>query len=133
MLRHPAALAALVGAGAEPAAGAGEHDRADVVVDGELPQPVPQRHHDVERHRVHPLGQVERDEGDAGRRSVDQHVIHARQYVGTRPPGTGEGPDRVVRALVVPAGRRVAAGQLLFSRMLKLAPRELVAFAVAVS
>ncbi len=101
---HPAALAALVGAGAEAAPRPREYDGPHVVVLGDLTQPFAQRHHHVERHRVHPLGIVQRQQRDTGRRMVEQHVIHARQYVGLasrrdrvrkqrrRRPGPG-GPD----------------------------------------
>src|SRR5690606_12251468 len=61
-----------VGAGAEAAAGAGDHDDAGVVVAAGLLEGLPERDHDVERHRVHPFGPVEGDEGDVRARLVDQ-------------------------------------------------------------
>ena len=75
----------VVGTRGEPAAGAGQHDHAHVVVVGQLVERGLQRHHDVERHRVHPLGPVQRHQRHVRARTVDEdegvvllgHGLHA--------------------------------------------------------
>jgi hypothetical protein len=44
----------------------GDDHHADVVVRADLPQAVPERDHDVERHRIHPFRSVQGDQGDVG-------------------------------------------------------------------
>ena len=63
-----------VGARAESVTGAGEHDDAHVVVVAQRLERLPQRDHHVERHRVHPLRPVQRDERDvrAGLGDLDE-------------------------------------------------------------
>src|SRR6202011_5009558 len=77
----------VVGTRGEPAPGAGEHDDAHVVVIGDLFDHTLERHHDVERHRVHALGAVQRDQRDVRARSVDedQAVVHALHAIACNP------------------------------------------------
>ena len=69
-VRHDAGVLE-VGARAEPVTRAGEHDDAHVVVVAERLERLAQRDHHVERHRVHPLGTVQRHERDVRAGLVD--------------------------------------------------------------
>src|SRR5262249_19009978 len=57
----------LIAARAEPAAAAGDHDRADVVLAAELLEALGELAVDVEGQRVEPLGAIERDRRDPAR------------------------------------------------------------------
>src|SRR5690606_37548113 len=61
--------------GREAAARAGKHDDADIVVVGDLIECRLERHHDIERHRVHPLRPVERHQRDVRTGMVYQHQV----------------------------------------------------------
>jgi hypothetical protein len=61
-----------IGTGTEAVTCAGQHDDAYVVVDAHALERFAQRNHHVERHRVHPLRTVHRDEGDVRSRLVDE-------------------------------------------------------------
>ena len=76
-VRHHAA-ADEVGTRAEPVTGAGEHDDPALVVEADLAQRVAERDHHVERHRVHALGAVERDQRDVRSRLLDLDERHGR-------------------------------------------------------
>ena len=74
-VRHDAGVLE-VGARAEAVPGAGEHDDADVVVVTQRLERLAQRDHHVERHRVHALGPVQRDERDVRAGLVDLDERH---------------------------------------------------------
>ena len=67
-----------VGARAEPVARAGEDDDTHVVVVAQRLERFAQRDHHVERHRVHPLRAVHRDERDVRTGFVDQDESSCR-------------------------------------------------------
>src|SRR5207248_7481397 len=78
-----------VGSRAEGVARPGDHDDADVVVVTQGLEGFLEGNHHVERHRVHALGPVQRDEGDARARPVDQDEGHGgilRSAVYADPP-----------------------------------------------
>jgi hypothetical protein len=65
-----------VGAGTERRPGAGQHDHANAVVRTHLTQRIAQRDHDVERHRVHSLGPIERHQRHSVLRPLDADECH---------------------------------------------------------
>ena len=72
----------LIGARTEPVSCAGQHDHPDVVVDAQLVDRVAQRKHHIERHRVHPLGTVQRDLRDMRTWAIDEDERHRPNMVG---------------------------------------------------
>ena len=121
---------------------AGEHDAGGVVVVGHLEERVVQWHHELEGHRVHPLGPVERDDGRVGPRLVDADEIglgHVRGIVGTgrERPGVASYPDapsfagasatrRVIGCFLasVAALSRGIASKVVQAMVIEVGPRE---------
>ena len=54
----------------------GQHHHSDRIVVRDLLQGLFERHHDVERHRIHPLGPIEGYQRDSGARVFNQDQIH---------------------------------------------------------
>ena len=71
------------------------HDDADVVVVADRLERLAERHHHVERHRVHALGAVQRDERDVRAGVVEQDERHGADATRARRP---DGAGRAARA-----------------------------------
>ena len=67
-----------IGAGTEAAPFPGQYDDAHVVVGANALQRLPQGNHHVERHGVHPLGPVERDQADVRAGLLDPDEAHTK-------------------------------------------------------
>jgi hypothetical protein len=72
-----------IGSGAEAPAGAGDDDDTGVVVVADLLEGLLERDHHVERHGVHPLGPVQRDQGDVRARLLYRNEGHAPTLLGS--------------------------------------------------
>ena len=85
----------VIGTRGEPSPGSGQHDDPHIVVVGDVLDYPLQRHHDVERHRVHPLRTVEGDKRHirAGTGNKDEFAVaahgSARYRVAAGPTGPG--------------------------------------------
>ena len=78
-----------VEARAERPAGARQHHHPAVVVGSHLLERVVERDHEVDRHRVEPVGAVQRDDGDVVDRPVDEDELGCRAWPRMSSPVSG--------------------------------------------
>src|SRR5260221_14171700 len=91
---------ALVIAGAERAAGAGEDDHAHGTIGVRLVEDAVQLGFELVRERVHPLGPIERDRGDALLDAVNDFFAHATSSLSGGPRDWSRSQDTLVRCVV---------------------------------